>query len=139
MVGEAWSVIMGGGAAFSDQTNPTVMVRVGEPGSEGIVEITDILFATQGPGTVQNFKMEPSFDSFIWIIAPGAIVVEWNIHSDQQGGAGMWDSHIRYDASIHCSSPVNDVLRSLDWVEVRGLFLSTCSRRLIILCCSCWH
>ena len=52
MVGEAWSVIMGGGAAFSDQTNPTVMVRVGEPGSEGIVEITDILFSTQGPGTV---------------------------------------------------------------------------------------
>ncbi|PCH36899.1 glycoside hydrolase family 55 protein [Wolfiporia cocos MD-104 SS10] len=76
MVGEAWSVIMGGGPVFADQSNPRVMVRVGEPGSSGIVEITDMLFATRGP-------------------APGAIVVEWNINSPVQGGAGMWDTHIR--------------------------------------------
>ncbi|RPD66327.1 exo-beta-1,3-glucanase [Lentinus tigrinus ALCF2SS1-7] len=76
VVGEAWSVIMGGGSAFEDQTNPKVMVRVGNEGDEGIVEISDIIFATKGP-------------------AAGAIVVEWNIHSDQQGGAGMWDTHIR--------------------------------------------
>lgn len=50
MVGEAWSVIIGGGPAFADKSNPTVMVRVGEPGSEGIMEITDILFVTRGPG-----------------------------------------------------------------------------------------
>lgn len=36
-----------------------------------------MLFATKGP-------------------APGAIVVEWNVNSPQQGGAGMWDSYIRY-------------------------------------------
>ncbi|KAI9065088.1 glycoside hydrolase family 55 protein [Trametes sanguinea] len=76
VVGEAWSVIMGGGSAFQDQNNPTAMVRVGNPGDEGIVEISDIIFATRGP-------------------AAGAIVVEWNVHSTQQGGAGMWDSHIR--------------------------------------------
>ncbi|OSD08671.1 glycoside hydrolase family 55 protein [Trametes coccinea BRFM310] len=76
VVGEAWSVIMGGGSAFQDQNNPTVMVRVGNAGDEGIVEISDIIFATRGP-------------------AAGAIVVEWNVHSTQQGGAGMWDSHIR--------------------------------------------
>ncbi|KAH8106772.1 exo-beta-1,3-glucanase [Cristinia sonorae] len=76
VVGEAWSVIMGGGSAFSDINNPRAMVRVGAPGSSGIVEITDMLFATKGP-------------------APGAIVVEWNVNSPQQGGAGMWDSHIR--------------------------------------------
>ncbi|KAI0332110.1 exo-beta-1,3-glucanase [Cubamyces sp. BRFM 1775] len=76
VVGEAWSVIMGGGSAFQDQNNPTVMVRVGAAGDEGIVEISDIIFATRGP-------------------AAGAIVVEWNVHSNEQGGAGMWDSHIR--------------------------------------------
>jgi len=76
MVGEAWSVIIGGGPAFADQNSPTVMVRVGEPGSHGIMEITDIVFATRGP-------------------AAGAIVMEWNVHSNLQGGAGMWDSHIR--------------------------------------------
>ena len=36
------------------------------------------------------------------LVAAGAIVVEWNVHSDVQGGAGMWDSHIRY-AGHHCS------------------------------------
>ena len=52
-------------------------MRVGESGSTGVLEITDMIFSTRGP-------------------AAGAIVVEWNIHSDEQGGAGMWDSHIRY-------------------------------------------
>ena len=50
MVGEVWSVIMGGGSAFSDMSNPTVMVQVGAPGSSGVLEITDIIFSTQGPG-----------------------------------------------------------------------------------------
>ncbi|KIP08169.1 glycoside hydrolase family 55 protein [Phlebiopsis gigantea 11061_1 CR5-6] len=76
MVGEGWSVIMGGGSAFADISNPTVMVQAGAPGSSGILEITDIVFTTQGP-------------------APGAIVIEWNVNSPTQGGAGMWDSYIR--------------------------------------------
>ncbi|EJF66026.1 exo-beta-1,3-glucanase [Dichomitus squalens] len=76
VVGEAWSVFLGSGSAFSDQSNPKVVVQVGQPGDTGIVEISDIIFATQAP-------------------AAGAIVVEWNIHSDVQGGAGLWDSHIR--------------------------------------------
>ncbi|CAL1705010.1 unnamed protein product [Somion occarium] len=76
VVGEVWSVIMGGGSAFGDINNPKAMIRVGAPGSSGIVEITDMLFSTQAP-------------------APGAVVVEWNVNSPQQGGAGMWDTHIR--------------------------------------------
>lgn len=85
---------MGGGTAFSDQNSPTVMVRVGEPGSEGIVEITDMLFATQGPGK-DILLHDAMLTEDLCVKAPGAIVLEWNIHSDQQGGAGMWDSHIR--------------------------------------------
>ena len=49
IVGEVWSVIMGAGSRFRDQNNPHVMVRVGEDGDVGNVEITDIMFATQGP------------------------------------------------------------------------------------------
>lgn len=30
------------------------------------------------------------------MIAAGAIVVEWNVNAPSQGGAGMWDSYIRY-------------------------------------------
>ncbi|KAJ7084946.1 exo-beta-1,3-glucanase [Mycena epipterygia] len=76
MVGEAWSVIAGKGSTFQDMNNPQPVVQVGAPGSSGVVEITDIIFSTIGP-------------------AGGAIVVEWNVKQTTQGGAGMWDSHIR--------------------------------------------
>ncbi|KAJ6514576.1 exo-beta-1,3-glucanase [Mycena vulgaris] len=76
IVGEAWSVIAGKGAAFQDVNNPQPVVQVGAPGSSGLIEITDIIFSTIGP-------------------AAGAIVVEWNVKETTQGGAGMWDSHIR--------------------------------------------
>ena len=53
------------------------MIRAGESGSTGVLEITDMIFSTRGP-------------------AAGAIVVEWNVHepSGQQGTAGTWDTHI---------------------------------------------
>ncbi|KAK7449661.1 hypothetical protein VKT23_013135 [Stygiomarasmius scandens] len=78
VTGEVWSVIAGTGDAFRDSSRPRVMVRVGEEGSQGIVEISDILFSTVGP-------------------TPGAILVEWNIQEPEgvQAGAGLWDTHIR--------------------------------------------
>lgn len=78
IIGEAWSTIMGFGSAFSNINNPQVVVRVGDPGSTGIVEITDMLFTTRGP-------------------AGGAIIVEWNVHdpAGRQGVAGAWDTIIR--------------------------------------------
>jgi glucan 1,3-beta-glucosidase len=54
-----------------------VVVQVGEESSKGIMEISDIIFSTEGP-------------------TAGAIVVEWNVKESCQGAAGMWDSHIRY-------------------------------------------
>lgn len=50
LVGEVWSVIMGGGERFANQAHPHVMVQVGEEHDEGIVEITDLIFATRGSG-----------------------------------------------------------------------------------------
>ena len=50
LVGEAWSVLAGSGPAFQDQDNPQVILKVGEEGSQGIIEITDIVFSTVGPG-----------------------------------------------------------------------------------------
>ncbi|KIM87551.1 glycoside hydrolase family 55 protein [Piloderma croceum F 1598] len=76
VVGEAWSVIAGKGNRFSDQTNPRAVVQVGEECSQGIMEISDIIFSTVGP-------------------AAGAVVVEWNVKESSQGEAGTWDSHIR--------------------------------------------
>jgi glucan 1,3-beta-glucosidase len=50
MVGEAWTVIAGKGSRFEDVNNPQVIFRVGDKGSVGIVEITDIILTTYGPG-----------------------------------------------------------------------------------------
>jgi hypothetical protein len=58
MVGEAWSVLAGKGPAFQDQDNPQVIFRVGEEGSQGIVEITDIVFLTVGPGDFTNMFLQ---------------------------------------------------------------------------------
>ncbi|KAG1736747.1 glycoside hydrolase family 55 protein [Suillus lakei] len=78
IVGEAWTQIMGAGLNFNNQEDPNVVVQVGTPGSQGVTEITDIIFTTQGP-------------------TAGAIVVEWNVRDPVglQGAAGMWDSHVR--------------------------------------------
>ncbi|KAJ3163266.1 hypothetical protein HDU86_002436 [Geranomyces michiganensis] len=78
IVGEVWSVLLATGKAFQDPRNPVPMLKVGNPGDQGVVEISDLIFATHGP-------------------APGALLVQWNIHDppSQQGAAGMWDSHWR--------------------------------------------
>ncbi|PPQ70366.1 hypothetical protein CVT24_013141 [Panaeolus cyanescens] len=70
MVGEAWTVLLGKGSNFQNQNSPRPVFRIGDTGSQGIVEITDIVFSTVGP-------------------APGAIIVEWNVKqpSGVQAGA----------------------------------------------------
>ncbi|KAJ3821137.1 glycoside hydrolase family 55 protein [Lentinula raphanica] len=78
LTGEAWSTISATGSYFADPENPRVAVRVGEEGSQGVVEITDILFSTKGA-------------------VPGAILVEWNVRDPigAPASAGMWDTHFR--------------------------------------------
>lgn len=71
---------MATGNFFSDQTNPQPMWRVGTPGQLGTVEISDLVFETQGP-------------------APGAIIIEWNIAANGQAAAGIWDAHWRIGGS----------------------------------------
>lgn len=50
IVGEAWSTILAGGSNFQSQMNPRVVVQAGVAGSEGVLEISDVIFATAGPG-----------------------------------------------------------------------------------------
>ncbi|KAI9277912.1 exo-beta-1,3-glucanase [Umbelopsis sp. AD052] len=78
IVGEAWSVLMAHGAAFSSELKPTPMLKVGKSGDKGVAEISDIIFATKGA-------------------QPGAILVQWNIRdpAGQPGASGMWDTHFR--------------------------------------------
>ncbi|KAG1726939.1 hypothetical protein EDB19DRAFT_1914435 [Suillus lakei] len=69
---------MAGGSAFSDQNNSRAVIQAGAANSQGILKISDTVFTTAGP-------------------APGAIMIEWNVHDPpgHQAAAGMWDSHIR--------------------------------------------
>ncbi|KAF8900725.1 exo-beta-1,3-glucanase [Gymnopilus junonius] len=78
MVGEAWTVLAGKGSAFNNANSPKAVFRIGDTGSQGIMEITDFVFTTIGP-------------------TAGAIVLEWNVKqpANTPAGAGMWDSHIR--------------------------------------------
>jgi len=78
IVGEAWSQLMASGSKFSDATKPKSVFKVGNYGETGTVEISDVIFTTEGA-------------------VPGAILVEWNIRDPvgQQGVSGMWDAHFR--------------------------------------------
>ncbi|KAF3940010.1 hypothetical protein ABW19_dt0204076 [Dactylella cylindrospora] len=81
IVGEAWSQIQATGTKFNDALNPRVMVRVGNSGDVGSIEIQDMLFGVRGP-------------------AAGCILVEWNIAASSKGSAAIWDSHWRVGGSI---------------------------------------
>ncbi|KAL2203358.1 pectin lyase-like protein [Sarocladium strictum] len=76
IVGELWPQIMGYGEFFGDEENPQVMIRVGNKGDRGVVEISDMLWSVKGA-------------------TAGAIMMEWNVHESTQGSAAMWDSHFR--------------------------------------------
>ncbi|MCJ1379596.1 hypothetical protein MMC17_002698 [Xylographa soralifera] len=80
ITGEIWPVIMASGKSFSDMTNPKPVFQVGQPGDVGAVEMSDLIFSTQGS-------------------APGAILVEWNVGASSQGSSGMWDVHMRIGGS----------------------------------------
>ncbi|KAK3303620.1 putative glucan 1,3-beta-glucosidase precursor, partial [Chaetomium strumarium] len=81
VIGEGWSQIMGAGPNFQDENNPQVVVRFGNAGDRGSMEVSDMLFTVEGP-------------------APGAILVEWNIAQGAQGQAAMWDCHFRVGGAI---------------------------------------
>lgn len=57
---------MGTGNYFSDQTDPKVMVQVGNAGDQGTIQISDLLFTVKGN-------------------TAGAILLEWNVHETTQG------------------------------------------------------
>ncbi|KAL2165640.1 hypothetical protein VTG60DRAFT_4073 [Thermothelomyces hinnuleus] len=71
VVGQAWSQIMGSGSSFADADEPRPVVKVGNPGDEGSVDIQDLLFTVRGA-------------------TAGAVVPQWNIRASSPGSAAMW-------------------------------------------------
>jgi hypothetical protein len=71
IIGQAWPQIMGTGPKFADMNHPRTVVKVGEPGTSGVIEIQSMMFTVKGP-------------------TAGAVLVEWNVHESFQGSAGLW-------------------------------------------------
>jgi hypothetical protein len=63
--------LVASGANFQDQANPRPLLKIGNPGDIGKVEIQDLLFTSVGP-------------------TAGLVVVEWNLDASSQGAAAMW-------------------------------------------------
>ncbi|KAH7034830.1 pectate lyase superfamily protein-domain-containing protein, partial [Microdochium trichocladiopsis] len=89
IVGELWPQIMGYGEYFANEDDPQVMVRVGNKGDRGVVEISDMLWSVKGN-------------------TAGAIMMEWNVHETTQGSAAMWDSHFRVGGAYGTDLTLNE-------------------------------
>ncbi|RDA88218.1 hypothetical protein CP532_0368 [Ophiocordyceps camponoti-leonardi (nom. inval.)] len=76
IVGEAWSQLVASGPFFSNAGNPKPMIKVGNEGEVGDVEMQDLLFTSRGP-------------------TAGLISVQWNMKARSPGSAALWDCHVR--------------------------------------------
>lgn len=76
IVGEGYPIIMSSGAFFNDMSSPKPVVKVGNSGDKGRVELSDFLLSTQGQQM-------------------GATLLEWNLASASNAPSGMWDVHAR--------------------------------------------
>lgn len=81
IIGQAWPQFMAQGPNFEDIYAPRPLIKVGEPGNQGVVEIQGVMFTVRGP-------------------TAGAILVEWNIHESSQGSAGLWGMFLMLNSSI---------------------------------------
>ncbi|KAK6330900.1 hypothetical protein TWF718_003098 [Orbilia javanica] len=108
IVGESWSQIMGTGSYFGDAENPKVMIKVGNPGDSGVIEIQDMIFTTSGP-------------------TAGAIIMQWNVKQSTQGSAAMWDSHIRIGGAAGTN------LRATDCPKLTGSIKMDCRAASMLL------
>ncbi|CAE6452109.1 unnamed protein product [Rhizoctonia solani] len=93
IVGEIWSVIIGGGKKFADQKNPRVVIDVGREGDTKPVQMSNLVLSARSGSA-------------------GAIVLRWNIGapSRQEDMSGMWDVHIRLGGFTGSGVQVNNCL-----------------------------
>lgn len=102
IVGEAWSVISGYGDAFKQPSNPRAVVRVGNPGDVGVIEIQDMRFSVAE-------------------ILPGAIVLEINAAGSQPGDVGLWNTVVTVGGTAETS--VSNVCTSQDPKDCMAAFM----------------
>ncbi|KAJ5116852.1 Pectin lyase fold/virulence factor [Penicillium angulare] len=102
IVGEAWSVISGYGDAFKDEKNPKAVVKVGNPGDVGLIEIQDMRFS-------------------VGEVLPGAKIVEVNAAGSQPGDVGMWNTVVMVGGTAETS--ISNVCTSQDPKDCMAAFM----------------
>lgn len=76
IVGESYSVILSSGSFFANMNSPQPVLRIGLPGQDGTVELSDLIVSTQGAQA-------------------GATLFEYNLASPSGAPSGLWDVHSR--------------------------------------------
>ena len=76
IVGEGFSVIMSSGAQFNDMAAPVPVIKIGNAGENGRVELSDLIISTQGQQM-------------------GATLLEYNLAAPSNNPSGFWDVHTR--------------------------------------------
>lgn len=102
IVGEAWAVISGYGDAFKSANNPRAVVKVGNPGDVGVIEIQDMRFS-------------------VGEILPGAKVLEVNAAGAQPGDVGLWNTVVTVGGTAETS--ISNVCTSQDTKDCMAAFM----------------
>lgn len=76
LVGEGFSVIISSGSLFNDMSRPYPVLKVGNAGDSGRVELSNLIVSTQGQQM-------------------GAVLLEYNLASPSNNPSGFWDVHTR--------------------------------------------
>ncbi|KAI8337583.1 pectate lyase superfamily protein-domain-containing protein [Chlamydoabsidia padenii] len=100
LTGELWSVLMAKGDVFQDKTRPIPMLKVGNPGDQGTVELVDLIFSSSGA-------------------QPGAVLLEWNLHDDPSSTerGGIWDCHFRVGGTIGSNLQYEQCPKKADGIQ----------------------
>jgi glucan 1,3-beta-glucosidase len=91
LVGEGYSVIMSSGSFFNNINAPQPVVKVGNAGSTGQVEWSDMIVSTKGAQA-------------------GATLIEWNLATSGTP-SGMWDVHTRIGGSTGSNLQVGQCVK----------------------------
>jgi len=110
IVGEGWPELVASGANFQNAAQPNPLIRVGESGSKGSVELQDLIFTSTGP-------------------VPGLTILEWNIEAESPGAAAIWGEcqynhsklHSLTKSRLSCSAS-----KCANYRRIAGVFTNLC-------------
>ncbi|KAJ5931044.1 Pectin lyase fold/virulence factor [Penicillium verhagenii] len=102
IVGEAWAVISGFGDNFKDAKNPKAVVKLGNPGDIGLIEIQDMRFS-------------------VGEILPGAKILEINAAGQQPGDVALWNTNVMVGGTAETS--ISNICTSQDPKDCMAAFM----------------